>query len=118
MERKTGSVAYLAWINRLWLRRMVAARHYAQSHPLIAHKALWMCIHHLEAGDWHNEDTGHNGHYGGLQMSYGWDGLVTDAARLSPLQQMEAAETGYRRSGYSEAWLLGQWYHPDCLAYR
>jgi hypothetical protein len=50
-------------------------------------------------------------------MSYGWDGLVTDAARLSPETQMRFAEIGYRRSGYSRTWLMGQWYHPQCLGY-
>ncbi len=116
-ERRTSSVAYLEWMERLWSHRRIAAYRYAHTHPLIAHRALWLCIHSREAQDWHNEDTGHNGHYGGLQMSLGWDGLVGNAALLSPTQQMVAAETGYRRSGFSRSWLLGQWYHPDCLAY-
>jgi hypothetical protein len=53
-------------------------------------------------------------------MTYGWDGLVGNAALLSPEQQMAAAETGYRQSGYSEAWLLGQWpvSSRSCLGYR
>ncbi len=53
-------------------------------------------------------------------MTYGWDGLVGNAALLSPAQQMRAAETGYRRSGYSVSWLEGQWPNtsPPCLAYR
>jgi hypothetical protein len=102
-------------------RERVAERWIAQAHaalrPVIAHLALWMCIHRREAGSWYDEDSGHNGHYGGLQMSYGWDGLVGDAARLSPYEQMFVAETGYRQHGYSRSWLLGQWDHPQCLAY-
>ncbi len=83
----------------------------------IAHESLWLCIHRRE-GAW-NANTG-NGFYGGLQMTYGWDGLVGNAALLSPTEQMRAAETGYRRSGYSVSWLEGQWPHtsPPCLAYR
>jgi hypothetical protein len=75
-----------------------------------------MCIHSRE-GAWNDEGAPY---YGGLQMSYGWDGLVTDAALLSPEQQMAAAETGYRQSGYSTAWLEQQWPNtsPPCLAYR
>jgi hypothetical protein len=77
---------------------------------LIPHKALWMCLHRHEALDWYNRDTGHNGHYGGLQMTYRWLGLIPGYAyNLSPFQQMLAAETGYRNSGYSYAWLNGQW---------
>jgi hypothetical protein len=80
------------------------------------HIALWECIHSGE-GAW-NSDTG-NGYFGGLQMTYGWDGLVGNAALLSPAAQMQAAETGYRQSGYSIAWLEGQWPHtsPPCLGY-
>ncbi len=53
-------------------------------------------------------------------MTYGWDGLVGNAALLSPAAQMQAAETGYRQSGYSTAWLEGQWPNtsPPCLGYR
>ena len=79
-----------------------------------------MCIHHLEAGDWNNADTGHNGHYGGLQMSSPWGAgayYVYRADWLTPFEQMRKAELGYKASGYSQAWLLGQWDHPGCLAY-
>jgi hypothetical protein len=80
------------------------------------HYALWECIHSGE-GAWDSQ-TG-NGYYGGLQMTYGWDGLVGNAALLSPEQQMAAAETGYRQSGYSIAWLSQQWPNtfPPCAAY-
>jgi hypothetical protein len=77
---------------------------------LIPHKALWLCLHRHEAIDWYNRDTGHNGHYGGLQMTYRWLGLISGYAyNLTPFQQMLAAETGYRNSHYSYAWLSGQW---------
>ncbi len=116
-ERHTRSVAYLAWIDRLWSHRRITARRLAARQPTIAHLALWECIHRGE-GAW-NAQTG-NGFYGGLQMTYGWDGLVGNAALLLPTQQMQAAETGYRRSGYSTAWLEGQWPNtsPPCLQYR
>lgn len=114
--RRGHSVGYWRWRERVDRREIRAARH-RLSHPPIAHLALWLCIHHLEAGSWYDEDTGHNGHYGGLQMSYGWDGLVVDAARLSPYQQMWAAETGFRQNSYSTSWLMSQWDHPSCLRY-
>ena len=79
----------------------------------IPHESGWLCIHSRE-GAW-NANTG-NGFYGGLQMTYGWMGLVTRADLLSPAQQMRAAETGYRRSGYSDSWMRGQWpnTYPPC----
>ena len=112
-ERRTRSFAYLQWIDHLWSHRRIAARRYARAHPLIGHRTLWLCIHSRE-GAW-NAQTG-NGFYGGLQMTYGWDGLVENAALLSPAAQMRAAETGYRRSGYSVSWLEGQWpnTYPPC----
>lgn len=73
--------------------------------PTIAHEALWLCIHSGE-GSW--TDGGYP-YYGGLQMSYGWEGLVSDASRLSPFQQMRAAEIGYARNSYSRYWLTHQW---------
>ena len=79
-----------------------------------------MCIYHGEAGSWDNADTGHNGHYGGLQMTSPWgkgEYYVYRADWLTPYMQMRKAELGYRASGYSQSWLLGQWYHPECLAY-
>lgn len=72
----------------------------------IPHLNLWLCIHARE-GAW-TAATG-NGYYGGLQMSYGWEGLVTNAALLSPYRQMAAAEKGYVRHGYSRTWLFHQW---------
>ncbi len=112
-EKHTSSAAYLAWIERLWSHRRITARRLAASHPAIAHLSLWLCIHRGE-GSW---TDGGSPYYGGLQMSYGWDGLVTDASLLSPYEQMRAAELGYARSGYSRAWLEGQWPNtsPPCL---
>ena len=91
-----------------------AGRSSVNSGARVAHESGWLCIHSRE-GAW-NANTG-NGFYGGLQMTYGWMGLVTRADLLSPAQQMRAAETGYRRSGYSRSWLLGQWPNtaPPCL---
>jgi hypothetical protein len=77
-----------------------------------------MCIHSYEASDWANKDTGGNGHYGGLQMHPGWGyGTSHYASSDSQYVQERAAERGYAASGYSQKWLLGQWYHPSCLKY-
>lgn len=81
------------------------------------HHALWMCIHGHE-GRWDDPNSGGNGHYGGLQMHPGWGyGTSYYANQDSQIVQEQSAERGYRASGYSRSWLLGQWYHPDCLAY-
>jgi hypothetical protein len=69
-----------------------------------------MCIHSHEAG-WTNHDTGHNGHYGGLQMSFDFmRGYAPElyaakgtADRWTPLEQMWVAE---------RAWASGRGFHP------
>jgi hypothetical protein len=82
------------------------------------HHALWTCIHSHEARDWHDRDSGGNGHYGGLQMHPGWGyGTSYYASDDSQLTQEWAAERGYQANGYSHVWLLGQWAHYDCLPY-
>jgi hypothetical protein len=91
----------------LWRSRAAAARLQA-SHP--AHFDDWMCIHSHEAG-WTNHDTGHNGHYGGLQMSFDFmRGYAPElyaakgtADRWTPLEQMWVAE---------RAWASGRGFHP------
>jgi hypothetical protein len=86
--------------------------------PLPPHHMLWMCIHGHEAADWQNHDTGHNGHYNGLQMHWNWGyGISGDPSRYTQSQIEQAAERGYRASGFSRGWLYGQWAHPDCLKY-
>jgi hypothetical protein len=98
-------------------RRLAALRARALS-AWPAHHSLWLCIHGHEAADWQNADTGGNGHFGGLQMHPGWGyGTSYLASSDSQLVQERAAENGYAASGWSRAWLMGQWYHPDCLAY-
>lgn len=113
-ERRTHSVAFLRWINNFWQRRLRAA-HRLHPRPVIAHLALWLCIHRGE-GAW-NANTG-NGYYGGLQMTSGWGG-VERPDKLSPSAQMALAEREYRASGYSTGWLEGQWPNtsPPCLGH-
>jgi len=109
---RSPSCAYVRWAVRLWRARAATL-----ADTLPPHHLLWMCIHGHEAADWHNPDTGHNGHYGGLQMHPGWGyGTSYLASADSQYVQEWAAERGYRVSGYSRAWLLGQWYHPDCAS--
>ena len=85
-----------------------------------SHLAGWLCIHGRE-GAWN--DSG-DPYWGGLQM--GWWFMRTYGAGLlrakgpasewTPLEQMAAAEGGYWKSGYSRAWLAGQWpnTYPPC----
>lgn len=123
----THSPGYLRWIERRWNARRLAAYKLAHrprpsSTGGIAHLRLWVCIHDDEAG-WHQASYAHdaNGvplYWGGLQMHAGWGyGTSYHASDDPPVVQMQAAERGYAASGYSRTWLLGQWYHPDCLAY-
>lgn len=103
--------------------RIVEAQHrLVPPRPIIAHEQLWQCVHEHEAGSWSDHDSGGNGHYGGMQMSWDWLGLVNgDAGNLSEYEQMRVAETAYARSGYSSSFLDGQWFDYDhgysCLAY-
>jgi hypothetical protein len=114
-ERRTQSIAFLNWIDRLWLERQRAAHRLASRRSALNHRSLWLCIHSGE-GAW-NANTG-NGYYGGLQMTSGWGGVARPDL-LSPSAQMQLAERQYRASGYSHAWLEGQWPNtsPPCLAY-
>lgn len=103
-------------VRALAVERRLNARILAASWP--PHMALWNCIHGHEAADWQNDNTGGNGHYGGLQMHPGWGyGTSEYASDDSEFVIVWAAEHGYKASGYSRTWLMGQWFHPDCLAY-
>lgn len=112
----TPNICWHAHAARWTARELEQTRAKIRASQRPAHMGGWICIHGRE-GAW-NSQTG-NGFYGGLQMTYGWMGLVSNAALLSPLQQMMAAETGYRLSGYSHAWLAGQWpnTYPPCAGY-
>lgn len=97
------------------VRSLQAVRAAAAAWP--AHRALWECIHGGE-GDW-DAATG-NGYYGGLQMTPGWLGYFQGTAnQYSAAQQEQFAEQGYRDSGYSSAWLSGQWPNTSgpCMQY-
>lgn len=105
---------FLAWRVRVNHRQIAEAhRRLAPEGPRIAHIALWLCIHRGE-GAW-DAATG-NGYYGGLQMTYGWGGVARPDL-LAPSAQMALAERQYAASGYSAAWLAGQWPNtsPPCM---
>ncbi len=106
-----------AWLDRVQADAQAKIRRLTAP-ALPPHHALWMCIHGHEARDWHNRDTGGNGHFGGLQMHPGW-GYGTSYYASDDSQQVQewSAERGYRASGFSHAWLYGQWAHSDCMAY-
>jgi hypothetical protein len=88
-------------------QRVVQARLLEATYP--EHHALWECIHEGE-GSWSDPNSGGNGHYGGLQMTPGWEGEFSGTAdQYSEVQQERFAEDAYRRTGYSRAWLNGQW---------
>jgi hypothetical protein len=88
-----------------WRSRAAAARAKV-SHP--PHYDQWMCIHSHEAA-WTSHDSGHNGHYGGLQMSfdfmrgYGPElyGAKGTADHWTPLEQMWVAERAWQVRGYN-----------------
>ena len=49
-------------------------------------------------------------------MSYGWMGVVGNAALLSPARQMALAEQVAAQHGWSYSWMAGQWpnTYPPC----
>lgn len=107
------STGYLAWVERRWNRRRLAAYRVAHR-PRIAHIALWLCIHKSEAS-WY--DTG-DPYWGGLQMHPDWGyGTSHHASDDTPLEQMAAAERAFAASGYSLAFIRQQWPNtgPPCL---
>jgi hypothetical protein len=86
----------------------------------VTHEALWRCIAGYpgarsdgESGESRGDNQASNGsHFGILQMTDPWGTgtyRVLDARRLSPQEVMRRAELAYRASGYSRAWLAGQW---------
>lgn len=76
------------------------------------HHALWECIHRGEASSWASESS--NGHYGGLQMTYGWLGYINgNPASYTQAEQEWAAEKAWAANGYSYSFLYGQWYEWD-----
>jgi hypothetical protein len=97
----TGTLAELV----AWRSRAAVARQRVTNPP---HLDQWMCIHSHEAG-WNNHDTGHNGHYGGLQMSfdfmkgYGPElyGAKGTADHWTPLEQIWVAERAFAVRGFN-----------------
>ena len=87
-----------------WRTRAAVARAKA-SHP--PHVGQWLCIHSHEA-TWTSHDSGHNGHYGGLQMSfdfmrgYGPELYASKgtADHWTPLEQMWVAERAWNVRGF------------------
>lgn len=105
---------------RVWvkviIRELAETRTALRPKPVLGHLAGWICIHNQE-GAW-NASTG-NGYYGGLQMSYGWAGRVTNAALLSPAQQIAAAEAEAAEHHWNYGWMHGQWPNtfPPCAGH-
>ena len=74
---------------------------------------LWQCIGWYESGD-NPHSPGNGVHAGLLGMSYGWEGQFSgDPAYLSDAQQEWAAHRAWAASGYSYAFLYGNWYEWD-----
>jgi hypothetical protein len=83
------------------------------------HHALWTCIGAHEGSP---TSVNPNGHYGLLQMTWNWMGLIKGAASNYPRAVQEwAAERAWAENGYSVSFLDGQWLEWDgayeCLVY-
>ncbi len=104
--------AQLRWTLRE-LRQTEAAIRAKARRTVSSHLSGWLCIHSRE-GAW-NSQTG-NGYYGGLQMSYGWMGVVGNAALLPPGRQIAVADMVARAHAYAYSWMQGQWPNtfPPC----
>jgi hypothetical protein len=98
---KVRSVAYRAWVMRLWLRRALAAKNRALNPP---HKREWLCIHRYEAR-WTDPNAPY---YGGLQMDHEFQATYGAALlrrkgtadRWTPLEQMWVAERAFKTRGF------------------
>jgi hypothetical protein len=105
--RRTPSPALKGTLTEMtqWRSRAAAARLRFSRPP---HYEQWMCIHSHEAG-WDNRDTGHHGHYGGLQMDhdfmrgYGPELFKTKgtADNWTPLEQMWVSERAWKVRGFN-----------------
>lgn len=93
--------------------------HHLLSHPGYAgaaagwppHHQLWLCIGRHEGSP---TSVNPNGHYGMLQMTYNWMGLINGRASDYPQSVQEwAAERGYKANHYSYSFLYGQWFEWD-----
>lgn len=86
-----------------------------------AHLALWRCIEQGESGGdgvHPGSETASNGsHFNVLQMTNPWAGINPIGLSYTAIEQ--AAESQYAASGYSRAWLNGQWGQTigPCWAY-
>lgn len=76
-----------------------------------AHLALWRCIERGESGGdgVHPgfEGASNGSHFNVLQMTNPWAGINPIGLSYAEIEQ--AAESQYRASGYSHAWLERQW---------
>jgi Big-like domain-containing protein len=88
----------------LWRSRASRARVRAAAPP---HLGQWLCIHSHEAS-WIDHDSGNNGHYGGLQMSfdfmkgYGPELFAAKgtADHWTPVEQMWVSERAWQTRGF------------------
>lgn len=102
--------AKLAEVNRAIAAADARAQAAKLAAALPAHNWLWECLLPHEGGYPSNQNTGGNGHWGGLQMHPGWGYGTSYHASDDPwIVQKQSAERGYAASGYSSAWLWGQW---------
>lgn len=75
------------------------------------HHALWVCIGGHEGSP---TSVNPNGHYGMLQMTYNWFGLINGRASDYPQATQEwAAERAWAANHYSYSFLVGQWFRYD-----
>lgn len=99
------------------IARAEAARQLAASFP--PHHALWTCIGRYEGSP---TSVNPNGHYGMLQMTYNWFGVISGkASDYSQAVQEWAAEKVYAKQSDKAGFLNGQWFNYDaadgCIVY-
>lgn len=93
-----------------------------RSHP-IHHWKLWQCIHlGKRAGasyGWGEGNSSTGSHTGPLQMTYPWAGHYVRWYYVPLRRVYRIAELEYRKRGYSQVWLEGQWNGTSqpCLQY-
>lgn len=121
VERHTTSLAFLAWIDQLWLRRRKAAhRRYLAGRRRVVHMGLWLCIH---GGEGNSHPSSGHPYSGPLQMTSYWAGYPIYDWATVPVSVVyadaEAQLQIHLRRGDVYPWLAQQWPNtsPPCRRY-
>lgn len=99
------------WMKQASLHRVRYVKYRKSLTGFPPHHSLWVCIGSFEGGV---TSVNPNGHYGMLQMTYNWMGVIKGrASDYSQAVQEWAAEKAWAANGYSYSFLYQQWFAWD-----